>query len=61
MDQVEELGDYLELEVLVNEEEKRPEALERIEEQLKKLGYSMGETTRISYLSMLEENAKMKR
>ena len=61
VDQVEELGDYLELEVLVHEEEKRPEALERIEEQLKKLGYSMEETTRISYLSMLEENAKMKR
>ncbi len=51
----------LELEVLVDAEEKRPEALERIEGQLKKLGYSMGDTTRISYLSMLEENVKMKR
>ena len=33
----------------------------RVKEQLKKLGYSMEETTRISYLSMLEENVKMKR
>ena len=59
VDQVEGLGDYLELEVLVDVEEKRPEALERIEGQLKKLGYSMGDTTRISYLSMLEENVKI--
>jgi len=61
VDQVEGLGDYLELEVLVDAEGERPQALKRIKEQLKKLGYSMGETTRISYLSMLEENVKMKR
>ena len=47
--------------VLADAEEKRPEALERIQGQLKKLGYSVEDTTRISYLSMLEENVKMKR
>ena len=61
VDAVTNLGDYLELEVLVDAEGERPQALKRIKEQLKKLGYSMEETTRISYLSMLEENVKMKR
>ncbi len=53
VDQVAGLGKYLELEILVEQSEKREEALHRLEEILKKLGYSMQMTTRVSYLEML--------
>lgn len=53
-DRVEGLGDFLELEVIVTSEEERRIALEQIEMVLRKLGYDLSETTRISYLSMLE-------
>jgi len=49
------LGEYLELEILVEQEEDRQQALQQIEERLLSLGYSMQDTTRISYLSMLEK------
>lgn len=55
VDQVEGLGDYLELEVLVPAEKDRAEALNKIEKVLKQLGHEMRETTRISYLSMLQK------
>jgi len=45
----------LELEILVEQEEDRQQALQQIEERLLSLGYSMQDTTRISYLSMLEK------
>lgn len=58
VDQVEGLGSFLELEILVpaeegNEDTAREEALHQIEDILEQLGYSMAETTRFSYLSML--------
>ena len=52
---MEGLGEYLELEILVEQEEDRQQALQQIEERLLSLGYSMQDTTRISYLSMLEK------
>lgn len=53
VDQVEELGSFLELEILVETKEQRPEALKKIETILHDLDYSMKETTRFSYLYML--------
>ena len=55
LDSGEGLGEYLELEILVEQEEDRQQALQQIEERLLSLGYSMQDTTRISYLSMLEK------
>ena len=55
LDSVDGLGEYLELEILVEQEEDRQQALQQIEERLLSLGYSMQDTTRISYLSMLEK------
>ena len=53
LDSVKDLGDYLELEILTDSEENRTAALQKIEDALRQLGYSMPETTRTSYLSML--------
>lgn len=53
VDTVNGLGEYLELEKLVASDEERSEALEEIEGMLNKLGYSMQDTTRTSYLSLL--------
>lgn len=58
VDQVEGLGSFLELEILVPAEEgkedtAREKALLQIASVLEQLGYSMAETTRFSYLSML--------
>ena len=53
-DQVEKLGSFLELEVLAGDEADRIPALKRIENILKALGYSMEDTTRYSYLGMLQ-------
>ena len=53
LDQVEGLGDFLELEVIADSNTEREQALEQIEEVLQILGYSMQDTTRTSYLSML--------
>lgn len=55
VDQVERLGDFLELEVLVEEETGKESALLFIEETLKHLGHDLKETTRTSYLTMLME------
>ena len=52
-DSVTGLGDYLELEVIADSNTEREQALEQIEEVLQILGYSMQDTTRTSYLSML--------
>ena len=48
----------LELEILTDTEEKRTEALKQIEDVLEALGYSMKDTTRTSYLSMLMKKDK---
>ncbi len=53
VDAVKGLGDYLELEIITDSEESRPQALKKIENILQEIGYSMDDTTRISYLTML--------
>lgn len=55
LDQVEGLGDFLEIEILVAGEDEREEALGEIEDALGKIGYSMPDTVRTSYLSMLQK------
>ncbi len=55
LDQVEDLGDFLELEVIVENEDEREAALHRIFKLLEKLGYEKGEIIRTSYLSMLQK------
>lgn len=54
IDDVEGLGDFLELEIMADNESERKVALKIIQEQLVKLGLEMEQTTTISYLSMLE-------
>lgn len=54
VDQVEALGDFLELEILVEDEDERVQALGEIEKMLEKLGYSLADTTTTSYLTMLQ-------
>ena len=58
VDQVTGLGDYLELEIMVETEAEREGALQRIENVLASLGYSMKDTTRHSYLSMLTDQTR---
>ena len=53
VDQVEGLGSFLELEILVEKPEERESALQSIEALLCDMGSSLKETTRRSYLSML--------
>lgn len=55
VDQVEHLGSFLELEMLVEKEEDRPDALQKIEAILHDLDCRMEETTRYSYLFMLQQ------
>lgn len=55
VDTVDGLGDYLELEIMVDEESQRENALDKISVVLKQLGYSISDTTTTSYLSMLEK------
>jgi adenylate cyclase class 2 len=52
VDQVTGLGSFLEIEILTDDE-MREKALERIGDMLKQLGFSMENTTRKSYLSMI--------
>lgn len=53
LDQVEDLGDFLELEIMAGENE-RMDALAEIERVLNRLGYKLCDTTTNSYLSMLQ-------
>lgn len=55
VDTVDGLGDYLELEIMADEESQRENALDKISVVLKQLGYSISDTTTTSYLSMLEK------
>ena len=55
LDRVDGLGDFLELEILVEREEERDAAVGRIEGILGHLGYRLSDTTRTSYLSMLQK------
>ena len=54
VDEVQDLGTFLELEMVISEEESREEALQEIDRVLQKLGYKQKDTTRTSYLSMLQ-------
>lgn len=60
VDRVENLGKFLELEVLADEEERREDVLRDMWDVLGKLGHDASETVRTSYLSMLEKNQKVK-
>ena len=53
VDQVEGLGSFLELEILVNTLEEKESALQSIEALLLDMGSSLRKTTRKSYLAML--------
>lgn len=58
LDTVTSLGDYLEVEIMAESEEKYPEAVAKIEETLLLLGLTMEDTVRHSYLNMIAQNAK---
>lgn len=55
LDQVLELGDYLELEIIVSDETKKEHALSRMLSVLEELGYNTEDIVRTSYLSMLQK------
>lgn len=55
VDRVQDLGDFLELEMVIPETGSKDSALQQIEKILKELGYSIKDTTRNSYLSMLQQ------
>lgn len=55
VDEVQDLGTFLELEMVISEEESREEALQEIDRVLQRLGYNLKDTTRTSYLSMLQQ------
>ena len=55
LDQVVGLGDFLELEILTEDEEQREQCLEQISDIMETLGCSMKDTVRTSYLGMLME------
>ena len=54
VDTVENLGDFLELELVIEKEEGKEAALQEIEKVLQRLGYTIKDTVRNSYLSMLQ-------
>ena len=54
-DKVENLGNFLELEIIVAKEEERAGGLDMIYELMRMLGCEKTETVRDSYLSMLEK------
>lgn len=55
LDQVEGLGDYLELEIILSGEDEREPALEQMIALLEQLGYCKEDIIRTSYLSMLQK------
>lgn len=57
LDNVRGLGDFLELEILVEREEKKDAALGQIKVILNSLGYQVSDTVQTSYLSMLQRKA----
>lgn len=58
-DQVENLGNFLELEILVREETEREAGLEVIRGMMQRLGCDWNEAVQKSYLSMLEKVTMM--
>lgn len=57
LDNVRGLGDFLELEILVESEEKKDAALGQIKDILNSLGYQVSDSVQTSYLSMLQRKA----
>lgn len=55
LDHVYGLGDFLEIEILVDSETKREESLCQIEVILNRIGYQLSDTVRTSYLSMIQK------
>lgn len=55
LDRVKGLGDFLELEIMELGEDKREEGLTELEKVIIDIGYTMKDTVRVSYLSMLQE------
>ena len=58
LDRVKDLGEFMEVEILVESEAERECALGEIAAVLDELGYSMCDTTRRSYLSQLLEKGR---
>lgn len=58
LDHVKDLGDFMEVEILVESEAERESALCEIAAILDELGYAMRDTTRRSYLSQLLEKGR---
>ena len=58
LDYVNGLGWFLELEVMADGETEYENALALLRKQVEVLGYKMEDTTRTSYLSMLEDKTK---
>ena len=58
LDRVEGLGDFLELEIMADEETENGKVLQKLEELLGELGYQMGDTVTRSYLSMLQQGRR---
>ena len=59
LDQVDKLGDFLEVEMIVEKEEEKANALNEILEFLQELGYSKEHLLRKSYLSMLQDKSSL--
>ena len=57
VDQVEGLGNYFELEIVIPEDGSREEAKEKIGSMLSMLGYSIDEAIKDSYLSLLRRES----
>ena len=57
LDNVHGLGSFLELEILVEREEKKDAALGQIKDILNSLGYQVSDSVQTSYLSMLQRKA----
>ncbi len=58
LDRVHGLGEFLELEILADSEEKKDAALGQIEKILNSLGYQISDTVQMSYLSMLQNSRR---
>lgn len=60
LDEVEGLGSFLELEIVLDESDDQEAALGKIREVLKKLGYDLTDTIRTSYLTLLQRKMEEK-
>ena len=59
LDEVQSLGDFLELEMMVSDDEEKENALEHVIDILKNLGYGKEDIIRTSYLSMLQRKEEL--